>query len=286
MIALAIASAIGLSCKFWQRNIHPLCKDTEPRVCAEVADRLLHEEKIGEAVPYLALAALRESGTILAKTRFEQTATGNIPNIVALKTSLTTACDKKDELACFTLDVIELRKPSVHAIAYLEGACAANDFAACSLLGECFKKGKWDSDEKEERAKELFKKACDGGDMLGCSNLGWCYQYGNYGLAKDEKRAVELYKRACDGREMAGCDALGSCYFYGDCGLAKDEKRAGELFKRACDGGEMRGCGGLGICYSTGVCGLEQDLKRACELYRQACDGGVEIGCSLLGLCR
>jgi TPR repeat protein len=117
--------------------------------------------------------------------------------------------------------------------------CATKDYAACTKLGDYYRKG-WGGMQDYKLAAEAYRKACNGKDAAGCASLAYLATKGD-GMDQDLTLSRTLYKKACDLGEVSGCAGYGNMMFAGK-GGAKNVAEGTRILQSACDDGYKWAC--------------------------------------------
>jgi TPR repeat protein len=117
--------------------------------------------------------------------------------------------------------------------------CATKDYAACTRLGDYYRKG-WGGMQDYKAAAEAYRKACTGKDAAGCATLGYLATKG-YGMEQDLTEARRLYKVSCDLGQVSGCAGYGNMVFAGK-GGPKNVAEGTRVLQSACDTGYKWAC--------------------------------------------
>jgi TPR repeat protein len=117
--------------------------------------------------------------------------------------------------------------------------CATKDYAACTRLGDYYRKG-WGGVQDYTAAAKAYRKACTGKDAVGCATLGYLATKG-YGMEQDLTEARRLYKVSCDLGEVSGCAGYGNMVFAGQ-GGPKNVAEGTRVLQSACDTGYKWAC--------------------------------------------
>ena len=154
------------------------------------------------------------------------------------------------------------------AVAACEARCAADDFAACSLLGLMLDPtfdhpSPWRKDAR--RALELFILSCDGAARSGCVELGNAYERGELTVQSNEK-AREAFERACSAGYSEACVRLAR---------RVDPDRAITALRRACELDDAEGCWTLGSKLLAGNTAIEQQEARSALM--RGCTRGKSV---------
>lgn len=118
-------------------------------------------------------------------------------------------------------------------------ACATKDYAACTRLGDSYRKGRGGLQDYKAAA-EAYRKACTGKNAVGCASLAYLTTKG-YGMEQDLPEARRLYKLSCDLGEVSGCAGYGNMVFSGT-GGPKNVAEGTRLLQSACDTGYQWAC--------------------------------------------
>ena len=118
-------------------------------------------------------------------------------------------------------------------------ACATKDYAACTKLGDYYRKG-WGGMQDYKLAGEAYRKACNGKDAAGCASLAYLTTKGD-GVEQDLAQSRLLYKKSCDLGEVSGCAGYGNMVFAGK-GGPKNVVEGTRILQSACDDGYKWAC--------------------------------------------
>tara|TARA_R110001599_G_scaffold1980_8_gene10368 strand:+ start:101 stop:736 length:636 start_codon:yes stop_codon:yes gene_type:complete len=117
--------------------------------------------------------------------------------------------------------------------------CATKDHAACTKLGDYYRKG-WGGVQDYEAAVKAYRKACAGKDAAGCATLAYMATKAN-GMEQDLPEARRLYKLSCDLGEVSACAGYGNMMFAGK-GGPKNVAEGTRILQAACDTGYEWAC--------------------------------------------
>jgi len=150
-----------------------------------------------------------------------------------------------------------------------EAACATQNWAACTFLGEAYHRGEG-RPQNRPVAELLYRRACDAADGLGCLRLGDLLR-----VTKDDidgQIAVAFYARACRLGALEGCDGEAEA-------LERTDSVAAEALRRAtCERGGRDACRTLaGLLLAGDRSRAEQDEGRA--LIDRLCRAGDAAAC-------
>jgi TPR repeat protein len=117
--------------------------------------------------------------------------------------------------------------------------CGTKDYAACTKLGDYYRKG-WGGAQDYEAAVKAYHKACIGKDSAGCATLAYLATKGD-GMEQDLPEARRLYKLSCDLGEVSACAGYGNMVFAGKGGV-KNVAEGTRILQSACDTGYKWAC--------------------------------------------
>jgi len=117
--------------------------------------------------------------------------------------------------------------------------CATKDYAACTKLGDYYRKG-WGGVQDYKAAVKAYRKACAGKDAAGCATLAYMATKAN-GMEQDLPEARRLYKLSCDLGEVSACAGYGNMMFAGK-GGPKNVVEGTRILQAACDTGYEWAC--------------------------------------------
>jgi hypothetical protein len=146
---------------------------------------------------------------------------------------LVMGCESNDPGKCLTLARFAAdAKDDKAAADYLDRACAAGAFAACTDAAASFP-------GDAARATAALQKGCAGADGKSCAQLAKAYETGSAGKM-DAGLAAAFRERACTAGDGKSCRKLAAALDSGD--DAADQKRAAELWRKGCIGGDATSC--------------------------------------------
>ena len=127
---------------------------------------------------------------------------------------------------------------------------------AAVTLAHCYYKG-IGTDQKVEKAIDIWKEYAEKSDETACHNLGVEYLSGKY-LKRDYKKAFYWTKKAVELGDVATKNNLGWCYEKGH-GTQKDVKKAVEYYRQAASCGNRIAKNNLSRLKKKGVIADEID---------------------------
>jgi TPR repeat protein len=146
---------------------------------------------------------------------------------------LVMGCEASDPGKCLTLARFAADSKDDKAAAdYLERACVAGAFAACTDAAAAFP-------SDPVRATAALDKGCSGGDGKSCAQLARAYETGTAGKI-DAGNAQTLREKACNSGDGKSCRKLAAALDSGD--DAADQRRQAELWRKGCVGGDATSC--------------------------------------------
>jgi TPR repeat protein len=146
---------------------------------------------------------------------------------------LVMGCDSNDPGKCLTLARFAAEQKDDKAAAdYLDRACAAGAFAACTDAAAAFA-------ADPVRATAALQKGCEGGDGKSCAQLAREYETGSAGKT-DAALATNFREKACNAGDGKSCRKLAAAVDTGD--DVADQRRANELWRKGCVGGDATSC--------------------------------------------
>jgi TPR repeat protein len=149
------------------------------------------------------------------------------------KAALVIGCDSSDPGKCLALARFAAeQKDDKGAADYLDRACAAGAFAACTDAAAAFA-------ADPVRATAALQKGCEGGDGKSCAQLAREYETGAAGKV-DAALASTFREKACSAGDGKSCRKLAAAVDTGD--DVADQRRANELWRKGCVGGDATSC--------------------------------------------
>ena len=146
---------------------------------------------------------------------------------------LVMGCDSNDPGKCLTLARFAAEQKDDKAAAdYIDRACAAGAFAACTDAAAAFA-------ADPVRATAALQKGCEGGDGKSCAQLAKEYETGSGGKT-DAALASTFREKACNDGDGKSCRKLAAAVDTGD--DVADQRRANELWRKGCVGGDATSC--------------------------------------------